>query len=147
MMEVVPGEVIADIGQLSGRPDSSVLDASAVADVEAIVVRTGAEQQHAIAHLFVFTGADPVAAWLAGSGIPIDDKGFIRTGADVRSTERLPLPLETGVERIFAVGDVRCGSVKRVGAAIGEGAAVVAQLHTFLASRHPVTRREAKHSP
>ena len=51
------------------------------------------------------------------------------------STERMPLPLETGVEGIFAVGDVRCGSVKRVGAAIGEGAAVVAQLHTFLARR------------
>jgi thioredoxin reductase (NADPH) len=97
--------------------------------------RTGAEEEHAIAHLFVFTGADPVAAWLDGSGIPIDEKGFIRTGADVRSTERSPLPLETGVEGIFAVGDVRCGSVKRVGAAIGEGAAVVAQLHTFLAGR------------
>ena len=97
--------------------------------------RTGAEDQHAIAHLFLFTGADPVTAWLTGSGIPIDEKGFIRTGADVRSTDRSPLPLETGVEGIFAVGDVRCGSVKRVGAAIGEGAAVVAQLHTFLAGR------------
>ena len=97
--------------------------------------RTGAEEQHAIAHLFLFTGADPAASWLAGCGIPLDEKGFIRTGADVGSTERAPLPLETGVEGIFAVGDVRCGSVKRVGAAIGEGAAVVAQLHTFLARR------------
>jgi thioredoxin reductase (NADPH) len=103
--------------------------------------RTGAEEQHAIAHLFVFTGADPAAAWLNGSGIPMDEKGFIRAGADVRSTERSPLPLETGVEGVFAVGDVRCGSVKRVGAAIGEGAAVVAQLHTFLArsDRTPTT--------
>ena len=97
--------------------------------------RTGAEEQHALAHLFLFTGADPAASWLIGSGIPLDEKGFIRTGADVHSTERVPLPLETGVEGIFAVGDVRCGSVKRVGAAIGEGAAVVAQLHTFLAHR------------
>ena len=97
--------------------------------------RTGAEEQHAIAHLFLFTGADPAASWLTGSGIPLDEKGFIRTGADVRSTGRVPLPLETGVDGIFAVGDVRCGSVKRVGAAIGEGAAVVAQLHTFLAWR------------
>jgi len=95
--------------------------------------RTGAEEQHAIAHLFLFTGADPAASWLTGSGIPLDEKGFIRTGTDVRSPDRVPLPLETGVEGIFAVGDVRCGSVKRVGAAIGEGAAVVAQLHTFLA--------------
>src|SRR5262245_26918891 len=97
--------------------------------------RTGAEEQHAIAHLFVFTGADPVAAWLTDSGIPIDEKGFIRTGTDVGSLQRTLLPLETGVEGIFAVGDVRCGSAKRVGAAIGEGAAVVAQLHTFLARR------------
>ena len=112
--------------------------------------RTGAEEQQAIAHLFVFTGADPVAAWLNGTGIPIDEKGFIRAGADVRSTERSPLPLETGVEGVFAVGDVRCGSVKRVGAAIGEGAAVVAQLHTFLARRDPpatsATRAEARRS-
>jgi thioredoxin reductase (NADPH) len=95
--------------------------------------RSGAEEQHAIAHLFLFTGADPVAAWLHESDIPIDEKGFILTGADVPSTGRARLPLETGVEGVFAVGDVRCGSVKRVGAAIGEGAAVVAELHTFLA--------------
>jgi thioredoxin reductase (NADPH) len=97
--------------------------------------RTGAEEQHAIAHLFLFIGADPAASWLTGCGIPLDEKGFIRTGADVHPTERMPLPLETGVEGVFAVGDVRCASVKRVGAAIGEGAAVVAQLHTFLARR------------
>ena len=97
--------------------------------------RTGTEEEHAIAHLFLFTGADPAANWLAGCGIPLDEKGFIRTGADVGAIERVLLPLETGVEGIFAVGDVRCGSVKRVGAAIGEGAAVVAQLHTFLARR------------
>jgi thioredoxin reductase (NADPH) len=95
--------------------------------------RSGAEEKHAIAHLFLFTGADPVAAWLHESDIPIDEKGFILTGADVPSTGRARLPLETGVEGVFAVGDVRCGSVKRVGAAIGEGAAVVAELHTFLA--------------
>jgi thioredoxin reductase (NADPH) len=94
--------------------------------------RTGAEEQHAIGHLFLFTGADPAAGWLADCGVPLDEKGFIRTGAHVRSTEREPLPFETGIEGVFAVGDVRCGSVKRVGAAIGEGAAVVAQLHTFL---------------
>jgi thioredoxin reductase (NADPH) len=97
--------------------------------------RTGAEGEHALTHLFLFIGADPAAGWLTGCGIPLDEKGFIRTGADARATERAPLTLETGVEGIFAVGDVRCGSVKRVGAAIGEGAAVVAQLHTFLARR------------
>jgi len=112
--------------------------------------RTRDEEQHAIAHLFLFTGADPAASWLTGSGVPLDEKGFIQTGADVRPVERVPLPLETGVEGIFAVGDVRCGSVKRVGAAIGEGAAVVTQLHTFLARRGStpasVTRAEARRS-
>ena len=103
--------------------------------------RTGAEEQRAIAHLFLFTGADPAAGWLAGCGIPLDEKGFVRTGADVGTTGRAPLPLETGIEGIFAVGDVRCGSVKRVGAAIGEGAAVVAQLHSFLARRSSAPAR------
>ena len=97
---------------------------------------TGSEEEHAISHLFLFIGAEPAASWLAGCGVPLDEKGFVRTGADVRSSDRELLPLETGVEGIFAVGDVRCGSVKRVGASIGEGAAVVAQLHTFLARRH-----------
>jgi thioredoxin reductase (NADPH) len=68
--------------------------------------RTGAEEQHAIAHLFLFTGADPAASWLTGCGIPLDEKGFIRTGPEVGATERAPLALETGVEGIFAVGDV-----------------------------------------
>jgi thioredoxin reductase (NADPH) len=97
---------------------------------------TGSEGQHATSHLFLFIGAEPAATWLAGCGIPLDEKGFVRTGADVRSNDREPLPLETGVEGVFAIGDVRCGSVKRVGASIGEGAAVVAQLHTFLSRRH-----------
>lgn len=97
---------------------------------------TGSEEEHAISHLFLFIGAEPAASWLAGCGVPLDEKGFVRTGADVRSNDRELLPLETGVEGIFAVGDVRCGSVKRVGASIGEGAAVVAQLHTLLARRH-----------
>ncbi|HTR03924.1 MAG TPA: FAD-dependent oxidoreductase [Thermoanaerobaculia bacterium] len=97
--------------------------------------RTGAENELATGHLFLFIGADPVANWLAGCGIPLDEKGFIRTGADVGAGDHAPLPLETGIEGIFAVGDVRCGSVKRVGAAIGEGAAVVGQLHAFLARR------------
>jgi len=118
-----------EIVELAGSP------AHGLRDVRWRNLRTGAEEQRALAHLFLFTGADPAASWLTGCGIPLDEKGFIRTGADVGSTERVPLPLETGVAGIFAVGDVRCGSVKRVGAAIGEGAAVVAQLHTFLARR------------
>ena len=65
--------------------------------------RTGAEEQHAIAHLFLFTGADPAASWLTGCGIPLDEKGFIRTGADVGSTERVAA----------AAGDRRRGDLRR----------------------------------
>jgi thioredoxin reductase (NADPH) len=62
---------------------------------------------------------------------------FVRTGSDLHPTGRPLLPLETGVDGVFAEGDVRCGSVKRVGGAIGEGTAVVAQLHSFLARQNP----------
>jgi thioredoxin reductase (NADPH) len=103
---------------------------------------TGSEERHGVSHLFLFTGADPAASWLTGCGIPLDEKGFILTG-EVHAEDRTPLPLETGIEGIFAVGDVRCGSVKRVGAAIGEGAAVVAQLHTYLARRASASSRVA----
>src|SRR4029077_6552142 len=116
-----------EVVELLGTPDQGLLG------VRWHNRRTAAEGQQAIAHLFLFIGADPAAGWLTGCGIPLDEKGFIRTGADVPPAERVPLPLETGLAGIFAVGDVRCGSVKRVGAAIGEGAAAVAQLHTFLA--------------
>jgi len=103
--------------------------------------RTGQEEEHAVPHLFVFTGADPAAAWLDGCGVLLDEKGFVRTGPEVGSMGRAALPLETSVEGIFAIGDVRSGSVKRVGAAIGEGAAVVAQLHAFLGHRGPAADR------
>ena len=111
--------------------------------------RTGVEEEHAISHLFLFTGADPASSWLADCGIPFDEKGFIRTGSDMGSAGDARMPLETGVEGIFAVGDVRSGSVKRVGAAIGEGAAVVAQLHSFLARRgsRAGSRRHAPKNP
>jgi len=109
-------------------------------------LRTGAEERHAITHLFVFTGADPAASWLTGCGIALDQKGFVLTGADALAGERMPLALETSFEGIFAVGDVRCGSVKRVGAAIGEGAAVVAQLHTFLATSRSRSSRSMRAS-
>ena len=104
--------------------------------------RTRAEEEHAISHLFVFTGADPAASWLVGCGVPLDEKGFIRTGTNAGLIGRPPLPMETSVAGIFAVGDVRSGSVKRVGAAIGEGAAVVAELHAFLARRGDTAARQ-----
>jgi thioredoxin reductase (NADPH) len=88
---------------------------------------SGAEQERPVRHIFLFIGADPNTAWLEGSGIPLDDKGFVRTDG--------PLPLETARRGVFAIGDVRSGSVKRVASAVGEGAQVVATLHAYLAER------------
>jgi thioredoxin reductase (NADPH) len=88
---------------------------------------SGDERTCAIRHLFLFIGADPNTDWLVGSGIALDDKGFIRTGVNFQGS------LETNLPGVFAIGDVRCGSVKRVAAAVGEGAQVVAALHAFLA--------------
>ena len=80
--------------------------------------------------LFLFIGADPNTDWLRASGIALDAKGFVRTGPEAGAGRR---PLETSRRGVFAIGDVRCGSVKRVAAAVGEGAQVVAALHGYLA--------------
>jgi thioredoxin reductase (NADPH) len=97
---------------------------------------TGVEQAHAIHHVFLFLGADPETRWLGDCHVALDDKGFVRTGADLGTGDerRQVLSLQTSVDGVFAVGDVRSGSVKRVGGAIGEGAAAVAQIHTHLAA-------------
>jgi thioredoxin reductase (NADPH) len=86
-----------------------------------------------IRNLFLFAGADPATGWLGGCGVTLDRGGFVVTGAQSGQNLGRPVPaLETSVPGVFAVGDVRSGSVKRVGAAIGEGAQVVAALHGFL---------------
>lgn len=87
--------------------------------------QTGKTRTRPLRHLFLFIGADPNADWLQGC-VETDDKGFVRTGATSG------LPLETAMPGVFAIGDVRAGSTKRVAAAVGEGAAVVAQIHTYL---------------
>ena len=84
-----------------------------------------------IRNLFLFVGADPATDWLAGCGVTVDRGGFVVTGA--QKDGKSASPLETSVPGVFAVGDVRSGSVKRVGGAIGEGAQVVAALHGYLA--------------
>jgi len=87
-----------------------------------------------ISNLFLFVGADPATGWLEGCGVKVDRAGFVLTGVqNGQNGERPVPPLETSVPGVFAVGDVRSGSVKRVGGAIGEGAQVVAALHGFLA--------------
>jgi thioredoxin reductase (NADPH) len=95
--------------------------------------RTGATHGCSLRHLFLFIGAEPNADWLDGC-VALDDKGFVLTGAKCGGRPGRPaLPLETSRPGVFAIGDVRAGSTKRVAAAVGEGAAVVAQIHSVLA--------------
>jgi thioredoxin reductase (NADPH) len=92
--------------------------------------RAGDEIAHPIRHLFLFIGAEPNTDWLADGGVSLDAKGFIRTGPEMGAGRHA---LETSRSGVFAIGDVRSGSVKRVAAAVGEGAQVVAALHAYLA--------------
>jgi thioredoxin reductase (NADPH) len=92
---------------------------------------SGKETRRTIRHLFLFVGADPNTDWLSKYDVALDEKGFVRTGPDLGEGRR---PLETSHPGVFAIGDVRRGSVKRVAAAVGEGAQVVATLHAFLAA-------------
>ena len=89
--------------------------------------RSGEETTRPIRNVFLFLGAEPCTEWLAGCGVQVDGKGFVVTGGPTCDS------LETNIPGVFAIGDVRAGSVKRVGAAIGEGAAVVAQIHGYFA--------------
>ena len=91
---------------------------------------SGEETRRRIRHLFLFIGAEPNTAWLSDSGVTLDDKGFVCTGAALGNGHD---SLETSLPGVFAIGDVRAGSIKRVAAAVGEGAQVVAALHGFLA--------------
>jgi len=102
--------------------------------------QTGVVETHKIRHVFMMTGAEPNTRWLDGC-IALDDKGFVKTGADLTSDElaaakwpriRAPYLLETNRPGIFAVGDVRGGNVKRVASAVGEGSIAVAFVHQVL---------------
>ena len=94
--------------------------------------------------LFSFIGADPASAWLSGCAA-LDERGFVLTDRSVgvdrleagwETPGRLPLPFETSRPGLFAVGDVRAGSTKRVAAAVGEGSAAVRSVHEYLAFAH-----------
>jgi thioredoxin reductase (NADPH) len=93
--------------------------------------------------LFVFIGASPHTGWLSGA-VDLDDRGYVLTGADVRLKSgaapalrrRGVRHLETSMPRVFAVGDVRSGSVKRVTSAMGEGAMSIGTIHQYLAGGH-----------
>ena len=101
---------------------------------------TGEKVRRPARHLFLFIGADPNTRWLNGSGVALDPKGFVLTGADAGDNSR---SLETSRRGVYAIGDIRTGSIKRVAAAVGEGAQVVAALHSYLA---PPAQAAAAHT-
>jgi thioredoxin reductase (NADPH) len=103
--------------------------------------RSGAEHDKPLRNVFLFVGADPETQWLQGCNVAVDRSGFVLTGAASCAAGDTPraAPLETSIPGVFAVGDVRAGSVKRVGGAIGEGAAAVAQIHQYLAAQEGVS--------
>jgi thioredoxin reductase (NADPH) len=123
-----------EILALDGRPDTGL---------ESITwghSRTNLNETRAVRNLFLFIGADPEVDCVGACPVAKDGAGFILTGEQaapwrIRRASRAALALETSIPGLFAIGDVRSGSVKRVGAAIGDGASVVAQVHEFLASQ------------
>ena len=115
------------------------LEGDEVTGLTAAVFReraTGATHTCPLRQLFLFIGADPNTSWL-NRCVALDNKGFVVTGAnstaEASDGRRSVLPLETNRPGIFAIGDVRAGSTKRVASAVGEGAAVVAQIHSVMA--------------
>ncbi|MFL6745296.1 MAG: FAD-dependent oxidoreductase [Sphingomicrobium sp.] len=112
-----------EVGELHGPPGR----------LEGITIReraTGLDRELRARFLFSFIGADPNTDWLRSSGIRLDQRGFVLTGDAVGAR----YPLETSRRGVFAVGDVRASSVKRVAAAVGDGAQVVAAIHAYLAA-------------
>ena len=102
--------------------------------------QTGRTEENKIRHVFVMTGADPNTGWLNGC-IVLDAKGFINTGPDLSSEnlsaagwslKRQPYLLETSLPGVFAAGDVRGGSIKRVASAVGEGSTAISFVHKVI---------------
>ena len=119
--------VSAELAALHGEP---------AGHLEGVTIRerrSGATQQLPVRQLFMFIGAEPNTTWLDGC-VELDEKGYVVTGAPGASQLSAPprYPLQTSLPRVFAIGDVRGGSTKRVASAVGEGAAVVAQIHSLL---------------
>jgi len=126
------------IDRIGGLPNVEVVTPAKVTHLEgrdgaldAVRWRHGdTEVSRSVRHMFLFIGADPNTNWLSSSGVALDANGFVRTGAELGVGYQA---LETTRPGVFAIGDVRSGSVKRVAAAVGEGAQVVATLHSLLA--------------
>jgi thioredoxin reductase (NADPH) len=125
-----------------GGTEVARLDGERALDSIAMTGPDGELQEQPCRGLFCFIGAEPATSWL--TGVALDEHGFVRTDVDLTSIElgetwsalgRGPLPFETSVPAVFAVGDVRHGSVKRVAAAVGEGASAVRSVHAAIGVR------------
>src|SRR5262249_41937486 len=130
MLDNVDVLVQSEVGELHGQAGREGL--------QGITIRnraTAATSYLPIRHLFMFLGAEPNTGWLNGC-LELDPKGYVLTGAaGLAGADGAQLHLQTSLPRIFAIGDVRSGSTKRVAAAVGEGTAVVAQIHSVLGAR------------
>jgi thioredoxin reductase (NADPH) len=136
---------IEDTPNIMLRVNTEITALEGKGRLEKVTWRTGPNgtpETHAIGHVFLMTGAVPNTEWLQGC-VALDDKGFVRTGPDLHTESgtpdgwplsRPPLHLETTIPGIFAVGDVRCGSSKRVAAAVGEGSVCVQLIHRLLST-------------
>ena len=134
---------IEEIPNITLHVNTEIVSVEGKGRLERVAWRTGPNGQpetHAIGHIFLMTGAVPNTGWLQGC-VALDEKGFVRTGPDLQTKggspegwplSRPPLHLETTIPGIFAVGDVRCGSAKRVAAAVGEGSVCVQLIHRIL---------------
>ncbi|MDB5075590.1 MAG: trxB 1 [Chloroflexi bacterium] len=134
---------IEETPSITLRPHTEITELEGGDQLESVLWRnnqTGYTEEHAISHVFVMTGAAPNTHWLDGC-IALDDKGFIKTGPDLLQDglnmarwplARPPQPLETSLPGVFAVGDVRGGSIKRVASAVGEGSVAISFVHRAL---------------
>ena len=132
---------IADAPNITLHANTEIVSLQGGEQLERVIWRTApgdVPETHPIGHVFLMTGAVPSTRWLQGC-IALNDKGFVRTGMDLTAADladgaaaRPAQSFETNWPGIFAVGDVRCGSVKRVAAAVGEGSACVQQVHQAL---------------
>ena len=125
------------------RPHTEIVELEGGNHLESVRWRnnqTGQIEEHNVRHVFIMTGADPNTRWLDGC-VALDAKGFIKTGPDLSpedlSTARWPLArrpylLETSLPGVFAIGDVRGGSIKRVASAVGEGSIAISFVHQVL---------------
>jgi len=133
-------EQIAAVETIEVRTRTEVAGADGEGHLQKLTLRdrtSGAEEVVDAQWLFVFIGAQPRTDWLAGV-VARDDRGFVLTGPDLptgSNPDREPLHLETSLPGVFAVGDVRGGSVKRVASAVGEGAMAVSLVHRWLENR------------